>query len=58
VPDKQPTSFRLTENALTLLAALAKREGIDKTDVLEILIRERARGLGIPEPEEPSSATP
>ena len=39
---KQGTSFRLTKAARAMLAAIAKREGIDKTDVIELLIRRKA----------------
>jgi hypothetical protein len=47
-----PTSFRLSEKALSLLGKLAERDGIDKTDVLEILIRNRARELNMNMTEE------
>ena len=47
--EKTPTSFRLTEEAQILLAKLAERSGIDRTAVIETLIRERARELGIEE---------
>lgn len=46
--EKQATSFRLTLGALSLLAKIAEREGIDKTDVIEVVIRKEARALGIP----------
>lgn len=46
--EKQATSFRLTLSALSLLAKIAEREGIDKTDVIEVVIRKEARALGIP----------
>jgi len=49
--EKQSTSFRLTPRALQLLAAVAKQEGIDKTDVMELLIRRRAEELKIQEEE-------
>jgi hypothetical protein len=43
------TSFRLSEEALRLLAKLADRDGIETGRVLEILIRKQAREIGIPE---------
>ena len=41
--EKSLTSFRLTEEAQLLLVKLAETDGIDRTAVLETLIRERAR---------------
>jgi len=49
----KPTSFRLSEKVLALLAKLAERDGINKSDVLEILIRKQAREVGIPEEIDP-----
>jgi hypothetical protein len=39
---KQPTSFRLSPEALALLAALAKSMGISQTSVIELCIRDAA----------------
>lgn len=55
VPEKIATSFRLSEEALRLLKRLAEADAIDRTDVLEILIREKARARGIATPEERDS---
>lgn len=43
MPKKEPTSFRLSPEALELLAWLAARLGVSQAAVLEMLIRERAR---------------
>jgi predicted transcriptional regulator len=40
---KKTTNFRLTEEAIALLDALAKARGISRTAMLEIIIREAAR---------------
>lgn len=45
--DKQTTSFRLTREARALLRELAKRHGLRSASMLEILIREKARDLGV-----------
>ncbi len=37
------TSFRLTEEARRLLAALGEKKGVSMTAVLEILIRKEAK---------------
>ena len=50
--DKFPTSFRLSRLAMTLLARIAACDGIDKTDVIESLIRQRAKALGLAVNEE------
>ena len=42
-----PRSFRLTADALRLLAALAARAGISQAAVLETLIRDRAKKGGV-----------
>ena len=44
---KQSKNFRLSEEAWSLLSALAVRHGIARTAVLEMLIREAARQQGI-----------
>jgi hypothetical protein len=44
---KQSKNFRLSEEAWSLLSALAARHGIARTAVLEMLIREAARQQGI-----------
>ena len=44
---KRATSFRLSKEALYLLAQIARKNGISQTAVLEIIIREKARSEGI-----------
>lgn len=44
---KQRTSFRLSTEAMSLLDALAQTNGISKTAVLEMAIREAAKKQGI-----------
>lgn len=39
---KKSTTFRLSADALKLLAAMAARRGLSNTAMLEMLIRERA----------------
>jgi len=43
---KKATAFRLTEDALALLDAMAQARGISRTAMLEILIREAAKREG------------
>jgi hypothetical protein len=40
---KRATSFRLTDEALQMLAAIAKDSGIAQTSALELMIRDAAR---------------
>ena len=44
---KQRTGFRLSHDAMALLEALAQANGISKTAVLELAIREIAKKQGI-----------
>lgn len=44
---KKSTSFRLTEDALALIEALAKSLGIDKSSVVEIAVRKLASAEGV-----------
>jgi hypothetical protein len=44
---KQQTGFRLSEEALRLLDVMAAANGISRTAVLEILIREGAKKRGV-----------
>lgn len=39
---KNPTSFRLSPQALKILTSLAKRFGLSKTAVVEMALREKA----------------
>jgi hypothetical protein len=52
--EKRAKTFRLSEKAIALLLALAKKDGITQTAELEITIRERAetRGVEVERPEE------
>jgi hypothetical protein len=40
---RTPTNFRLSSDALRLLAAMSQAEGISRTAMLEIAIREAAK---------------
>ena len=40
---KRCTSFRLTPEALQMLAVLAEKSGVSQTAILELLIREKGR---------------
>lgn len=44
---KQKTSVSLSEEAKRLLELLAKELGISKSDVLELIIREKAQQKGL-----------
>ena len=44
---KSKTSFTLSTEALELLTKLSKHFGIPKTNVLELVIREKARSEGV-----------
>jgi hypothetical protein len=44
---KYHTAFTLSEECKVLLDKLSADSGISRTDVVEILVRERARGSGI-----------
>lgn len=46
-PPKQGTSFRLTAEAVALLHKLAERYGLNHSDMLEVIIRDRARAEGL-----------
>lgn len=39
---KKPTSFRLTPEAIRLLARLAKRKGVTQTAIIELALRRMA----------------
>jgi hypothetical protein len=45
--DKRSSSFRLTDEAFTLLARIAEHQGITQSAVLELLIRREAEHLGL-----------
>jgi len=40
---KYPTSYRLSEQALRLLALIAEHKGVNQTDALELMIRDTAK---------------
>ena len=44
---KTPTSFRLSEKAKALLSKLAERENRSETNMIEVLILEKAKALNI-----------
>ena len=44
---RNPTSFSLTEKATDLLTMLADHYGISRTSVIEMLVREESRKLGV-----------
>jgi hypothetical protein len=46
-PTSKAATFRLTEEARRLLEEIARRQGVDKTAALEIIIREVAERRGI-----------
>jgi hypothetical protein len=46
-PRKHPTSFRLSEEGLSLLDRIAWQLGIKRAAVLELIIREKAEALGL-----------
>jgi hypothetical protein len=53
-PRKQGTSYRLTSEAITLLHALSERYGLNHSDMLEVIIRDRAKAEGLwPPPARP-----
>jgi hypothetical protein len=45
--EKNPTSFRLTPTALSLLAKIAAYDGLSQSGVIEVLIRRESERLGI-----------
>jgi len=47
VADTPPVSFRLSEDGRSILQQLAERDGIDRIDVIEQLLRKEARAVGI-----------
>jgi hypothetical protein len=54
-PRRHPTSFRLSEEGLSLLDLIARQLGIKRAAVLELIIREKAVALGLrPSPLSPS----
>ena len=47
LPEKRYTPFRLSIHALKLLELLKKREGLNKTAIVETAIREMAKDRGV-----------
>ena len=45
--NKRTTSFRLTPEARDLLERLAQRYGLNHSDMLEVMIRDRAKAEGL-----------
>lgn len=52
MPTTPSMSFRLSARARALLLELAKRWGVSQKDVIELLLRERAKQEGITVDEE------
>lgn len=50
-PNNRQRSFRLSDEAYTLLELLARKQGINRTAMLEILIREKAESEGVTVPD-------
>lgn len=46
---RQKTTFAMTQRADELLAAIAEHHGISRTSVLEMIVRQYARELGLGE---------
>ena len=46
-PSNKTRSFRLSDEAYILLEALGRKKGINRTAMLEILIREKAEAEGV-----------
>lgn len=46
-PRKKPTSFSLSDKALDLITKLAVHHGLSKTSVVEMIVRDEARKLGL-----------
>lgn len=44
---RQKTTFAMTQKADELLASIAEHHGISRTSVLEMIVREYARKLGL-----------
>jgi hypothetical protein len=55
---KEPTSFRLSPDGRRLLGELARRLGVSRTAVLEVLIRQKARQEGIDPAPRPGRRKP
>ena len=58
MPPKRITSYALTQEALDLLAVIARRKGLNKTATLETLIRDEAERDGLRAPATPTPAPP
>jgi hypothetical protein len=59
--EKKTTSYRLTTEALDLLSRLAQRYGLNHSDMLEVMIRDKASSEAIWPPaatDSPSSPPP
>lgn len=49
MPDRYKTSYRLSKEALRIIALLSEKLSINKTAVLEVAIRDMARHRGVEE---------
>lgn len=45
--DKNPKSFRFSDEIVSLLKQIAERESRSETNMLEVLVKEKAAALGI-----------
>jgi len=54
---KHPTSFRLSQQALDLLAALAGDAGLSHTAVVEMALRDLAKARKVPMPASTKGVT-
>src|SRR5215510_10375016 len=52
---KRTNSYRLSEDCLSLIEAIAKRLGVTCAAVIELSVREKAEGLGLWPPPAPSA---
>jgi hypothetical protein len=52
---KRTNSYRLSEDCLSLIEAIAKRLGVTRAAVIELAVREKAEALGLWPPPSPSA---
>ena len=52
---KRPATYRLSEHARLLISKIADAWKVDKTEMLERLLREQARRMGLEETPESSA---
>ena len=49
--EKKPKSYRFSEETLSLLSQIAEQESRTETNMLEVLVKEKAAALGITAPK-------